>query len=138
MKEGYVSQEQDERAPERGSKASMSSKIRGVALFLLPEIKNGIEQNKPEYKELFHVFGVHSQTFSCLILATGRNKGKLDVEGIVFVEGGYTCEKENLYTQAKFTTSQKAATFTVIGGVDKNKMFALNCETSELARGRRS
>lgn len=33
MKEGKVSEEQDERASERESKASMSSKIRGAALF---------------------------------------------------------------------------------------------------------
>lgn len=31
--------------------------------------------------------------------------------------------------------SQVAVTFTVIGRKDKNKMFGLNCEASELARG---
>ncbi len=63
-----------------------------------------MEQNKPEYKELFCVFGVRSQAFSCLILATGRNKGKLDggsrcvfVEGDAHVKGGfvYTSQVHN-------------------------------------------
>lgn len=93
-----------------------------------------MEQNKPEHKELFCVFGVRSQAFSCLILATGRNKGKLDGEVIVSLWREIYTWKEDLYTEAKFTT--EAVTFTVIGGKDKNKMFGLNCET--LAQGRKS
>lgn len=95
-----------------------------------------MEQNKPEYKELFCVFGVCSQAFSCLILATGRNKGKLDGEVIVSLLREMHMWKQDLYIQAKFTT--EAVTFTVIGGKDKNKTFGLNCETLDLAPGRKS
>lgn len=91
-------------------------------------------QNKPEYKELFCVFGVCSQAFSCLILATGWNKGKLDGEVIASLWRGMHMWKDDLYTEAKFTT--EAITFTVIGGKDKYKMFGLNCEP--LAEGRKS
>lgn len=52
----------------------MSSKIRGVApLPFLPEIKNGMEQNKPEYKELFCVFGVSSRS---LFMSDCGNRSK--------------------------------------------------------------
>lgn len=93
-------------------------------------------QNKPEYKELFFVFGVCSQAFSCLISATGRNKGKLDGEVAASLWVETHTWKEDLYTRAKLTT--EAVTFTVIGGKDKSKTFGLNCETSELAQGRKS
>lgn len=81
----------------------MSSKIRGGGLScLLPEIKNGMEQNKPEYKELFCVFGVCSQAFSCLILATGRKQREIRRRGkplcLSLLERRCTREREDSST----------------------------------------
>lgn len=79
---------------------------------LLLKIKNGMEQNKPQYKELLCVFGACSQAFSCLILATGRDKGKSDGEVIASLLRKMHIWKD-LCTRVKFTT--EAVTFTVIG-----------------------
>ena len=82
-------------------------------------------RTSPSTKSSCVSLGVRSQPFSCLILATGRNKGKLDGGGCCFfaeedahAEGGFVAE---------FTTEE--VTFSVIGGKDKTKTFGLNCET---------
>lgn len=50
------------------------------------------------------------------------------VEGDAHVKGGFCIHK----------LTAEAVTFTVIGGKDKSETFGLNCETSELAQGRKS